>query len=311
MMRSSKSSNKQPVSVKPLEAEVSWHFEAIGTQWWIGIYEPVDSDMLESLKQAVAGRIERFDRTYSRFREDSMVSVMARESGTYGLPVGGRTMLTLYRKLYDLTKGGMTPLIGQLLADAGYDASYTLQAGELRRVPAWDDVMRFDQDKLEIKRPVLLDFGAAGKGYLVERVARILRGAGIRGFCVDAGGDMLFEHPNEALPVGLEHPDDPEQVIGMVPLRNESLCGSAGNRRAWGGFNHIMDPKKRNSPSHLKAVWVVAREPMEADGLTTALYFASPQVLSQEFDFEYLLMHEDGKVTQSPGFPAILFTESS
>ena len=308
-----KSSKKPPASSNAPAAvadpEVFFEFEAIGTKWWIGIYEPVGADVLAGLKEAVAGRVERFDKTYSRFRDDSMVAAMARQAGQYGFPVGGRIMLQFYRKLYDLTDGAVTPLVGQLLSDAGYDAEYSLRPKDLKPVPAWDDVMVYRDDVLTLKQPALLDFGAVGKGFLVERVARLLRGAGVRRFCVDASGDMLFEHPDQYLRVGLENPDDSDQVIGVVDLADKwALCGSAGNRRAWAGFHHIMDPRSRTPAKGVKAVWVMSRQAMEADGLTTALFFVSPQALTRNFSFEFLILHEDGRIEHSHGFPAQLFT---
>jgi len=47
---------------------------------------------------------------------------------------------------------------------------------------------------------------------------------------------------------------------------------------------------------------------MLADGLTTALYFATPQKLMRRFDFAWLIIDADGRVRHSPDFPATLFT---
>jgi thiamine biosynthesis lipoprotein ApbE len=46
---------------------------------------------------------------------------------------------------------------------------------------------------VEVTHPVMLDFGAAGKGYLIDIVADILRQEQIESFCVDAGGDMIYD----------------------------------------------------------------------------------------------------------------------
>jgi len=55
-------------------------FEAIGTQWEIESAEP----LALPLQQWIRDRIELFDKTYSRFRPDSLVTQM-----DYA-PVGGR-----------------------------------------------------------------------------------------------------------------------------------------------------------------------------------------------------------------------------
>lgn len=287
----------------------TFDFEAIGTRWRIDIDEEVDDGTKEHLLRLVLDRIAAFDKAYSRFRDDSLVAEMARRAGTYQLPADAEPMITLYKHLYELTDGAMTPLVGQLLSDAGYDARYSLTPGILKTPPRWEDALDYDFPKLTLKRPTLLDFGAIGKGYLIDIVGGVLAEAGVRSCCVDAGGDILYRSSEgRPLRVGLEDPQDLGKVIGAAEISGGSLCGSAGNRRKWDRFHHIMDPRTLESPRHLAAVWTVAKTAMKADALATALYFTSPEALSRYYDFEYLLMFPDRTVKGSPRFPAELFT---
>jgi len=258
----------------------------------------------------VTDRIEAFDKHYSRFRPDSLISEMAQRPGTYKLPADAKPLLDLYAHMYGLTDGAMTPLIGQLLTDAGYDAFYSLEPGPLRPVPAWDDVLEYKFPNLTLKKPALLDVGAAGKGYLVDIIAELIAGRGIKSFCIDAGGDIVQRDAgSRPLRVGLEHPGVTGHVIGVATITNQSLCGSAGNRRAWGAFNHIMDPHSRTSPKHIKALWVIADTALLADALATCLFFVSPAKLAR-YTFEYAIVYQDYSLGRSPGFPATFFTET-
>jgi len=278
-------------------------FEAIGTKWRIDSDELLASAVALKLERAVARRIERFDRDYSRFRADSLVTAMAGRAGRYRLPADARPMLDLYRDLYQLSDGRLTPLIGQTLADAGYDAAYSLRPGRLTAPPSWAEVLDYHFPYLTLSRPALLDFGAAGKGYLVDLVAGLLADHGVTSYRIDAGGDLLHRGPR-TISVGLEHPDDPAQAIGVAKLQDASLCGSAGSRRAWAGFHHIIDPRTLASPQHLKAVWVTAATTLLADGLATALYFVPAVGLAQHYRFDYALVKHDLSLEHSPGFPA-------
>jgi thiamine biosynthesis lipoprotein len=310
-MPSAKSNSKPtPESAGLPQPQVVWQFEAIGTHWWIGIYQPLATDKVRRLQAQVEERIEAFDRAYSRFRDDSLISRMAAHAGDYVLPDDSRQLMALYRRLYDATQGAVTPLIGQPLSDAGYDAAYSLRAGVVTRPPAWDDVMGYDAKSctLHLKRPALLDFGAAGKGYLVDIVFSLLRKAGVDELCVDAGGDMRCNLSTAPLRVGLEHPDDASQIVGVAALRRGAMCGSAGNRRAWGVYHHIMDPFTLQSPRHIMALWTTAGSALVADGLATALFFASPARLKRYFAFSYLIVYADGQAERSAEFPAQLFT---
>ncbi|MFZ2804108.1 MAG: FAD:protein FMN transferase [Patescibacteria group bacterium] len=287
----------------------SVEFEAIGTHWKIDIDEDIPDAQRDAAVAEVMGRIGIFDRDYSRFRPDSLVTEMSHRAGTYDLPDDADPMLRLYQTAYQLTGGLVTPLIGQVLVEAGYDAEYSLIPKELHHPPSWEEAIEFQPPKtLVVKRPALLDFGAFGKGYLVDIVGEILWKNGLRSFCVDAGGDLFHRSAdNEPLRVGLEHPQDFSKVIGIATVANRSLCGSAGNRRAWGEFHHIINPQTLSSPRDILAVWTVAKTTMLADAMATCLYFTSPDKLSKYFTFDYLIMYPDSSIKTSKGFPAEMF----
>jgi thiamine biosynthesis lipoprotein len=292
---------------EPLQPQAALSFEAIGTHWLIELYEPITKPHLAQLRAAILTRIDQFDALYSRFRADSLVTKLSQTSGSYEFPPDVLPLLAFYRQLYDVTEGKVTPLIGQLLADAGYDATYSLTPKPLQPVPSWDEALSVAGQQITARQPVLLDFGAAGKGYLVDIIGELIETRNIAAYCVDAGGDIRFRHPTTALTVGLEHPDDPSLVIGTVALRNQSICASAGNRRAWRGYHHIMDPTLLTSMNAVKASWVVAASTMQADGLATALFFTPAARLKTFQPFEYAVMEPDNAVSFSKFFAGRLF----
>jgi thiamine biosynthesis lipoprotein len=303
-----------------VELYLELRFEAIGTAWAVDIYEPIALDQATRLEAAVRARIDVFDQHYSRFRPDSLITAMATTAGRYELPDDAEPLFDLYRELYDRTAGAVTPLIGQTLSDAGYDATYTLgrqRRPQLTPPPRWDEVLTYEYPRLTLERPALLDLGAAGKGYLVDLVCALLEQRfGLTAYCVDAGGDLRYHHPAAAaappLRVGLEHPEDATQVIGVAELPSgTSLCGSGTNRRAWGEYHHIMSPHTLDSPRHLLAVWTVASTTLLADALTTALFLVDAATLTSYYDFEYALVGADHSLEHSPGFPAAFFTVPS
>ncbi len=294
---------KSKLKLKPSHA---FTFEAIGTKWSIELFETVIQ--AAALEQAIRARIDQFDKDYSRFRGDSLVTSMSRKAGRYQLPPDAQPLMDAYQQMYELTDGEVTPLIGQALSDAGYDAMYSLSPGEVKAPSNWREALAYDFPQLTIKQPVLLDFGAAGKGYLVDIVATFLREHEIKSYCIDAGGDIAYRSThNQSIAVGLENPDDPQQAIGVIDICNQSLCGSAGNRRAWSGYHHILSPTKLASPKHIKAVWVLADSTLLADILTTGLYFASADKLKKHYTFEYALVRNDNSLEASNAFKGAFF----
>ncbi|MFA5946694.1 MAG: FAD:protein FMN transferase [Patescibacteria group bacterium] len=288
-----------------------FEFDAIGTHWTVDILGEITSDALTELKRRIAERIETFDQTYSRFRDDSLVTQIAKKEGVYAFPRDAKPLFALYEQVYRSTNGHVTPLIGQVLVDAGYDAQYSLVEGTLTSPPPWEDVMKFDpsNNHLVVMHPgVLLDFGAAGKGYLIDIVGELIEREGFPAYMINAGGDIRHRGA-EAIRVGLEHPDRLDMVIGTVLIQNQSICGSAGNRRTWGRFHHIIDPFKLESPRHIIAIWTLASSTLLADAMTTAFMFADADVLRREYPVGYLIMYADYTFKYSFGFEPGIFAE--
>lgn len=284
------------------------NFKAIGTVWDIQVHGTLSSDAWTALMDKIHARIRTFDRDYSRFRADSLVTRISKKAGSYELPPDGFTMLDFYRRLYRATEGNVTPLIGRSVADAGYDASYTFQPKELHRPPSWESALSYDKNSLSVRQPVLLDFGAAGKGYLIDILSGLIEQAGVDTYFVNAGGDMIHRSARkDEIEVGLENPLDTSEAIGVVRLSNRSLCGSAGSKRAWGKFHHIIDPKSLRSPEEIIATWVIADNTMLADGLATALFFTDAASLMERFSFSYALLRKDMSLQRSADFPATIF----
>jgi thiamine biosynthesis lipoprotein len=283
----------------------SWEFEAIGAPWRIS----TPDDLPQTTKDAILARMDDFDRVYSRFRGDSLVSEIATRAGTWDFPADAAALFSLYRTLYNATEGAMSPLVGGRLENLGYDSDYTLTPHpESVEVPSWDEIMKWDGTRLTTTSAVLVDVGAAGKGYLVDLVAAVLRDAGADEYLIDASGDLLHRGA-VAVRVGLEHPFDATQAIGICELQNASICASAPNRRAWGdGLHHILDATTGEPTSTIAATWAVASSGLIADGLATALFFAASPALSASYTFEYVRMFPDSRVEYSRSFPGELFT---
>ena len=256
----------------------------------------------------MSARIERFDRDWSRFRDDSAVARISREPGSHLLPDDAPPLLSFYRELYAATGGRVSPLVGRTLESAGYDAAYRLVPAATRApVPAWDDAIAWDGERaLDAAQPVVIDVGAAGKGYLVDLVGTMLRERGIRRFIVDASGDLAAR--DVAMRVALEHPADPSKAIGIVELADAALCASAPNRRAWGdGEHHIIDALTGRPTVAVIATWALAPTALVADGVATALFFDVDPNLLARHHVEYVRMYADGRVEHSPSFPGELF----
>jgi FAD:protein FMN transferase len=293
----------------------SFRFGALGTQWEIATGDPLD----DGLRQLIRKRTNDFEQTYSRFRDDSLVAhiAAARGGGRFRFPEDSRVLFDLYDRLYEATGGAVDPLVGRSLELLGYDATYSLtpstaavRKAEALARPKWSsDVIR-EGTAVITHAPLVVDVGAAGKGYLVDLVSEILRTAGVTDFLIDGSGDL--RHSGQSpIRVGLEHPFDPTLVIGVSNLRDAALCASAVNRRAWAdGLHHVLDARTGNPVHHVVATWVVAADAATADGLATALFVTAPEKLAETFSFAYVRMFADGRAEVSDNFDGRVFFDA-
>ena len=284
------------------------NFQAIGTHWSIQVQDKITAALWNETMQSVHSRIQNFDQAYSRFRGDSLVTRMSKLPGKHNLASDGYDLLHFYNQLYVATNGKVTPLIGQAVADAGYDASYTFKPRRMQQPPDWESTISYTNDSITLNQPALLDFGAAGKGYLVDVVGELLETKGLRSFTINASGDILHRSEKAtSLDVGLENPLDTSEVIGIVQLGNRSLCASAGSKRKWAKFTHIIDPVTLESPQDVIATWVIADNTITADGLATALCFTDAAQLLKYFSFTWAVLNKDMQLSYAKDFPVKLF----
>lgn len=295
---------------------VAWSFEAIGAPWRIDVTPgPEGAGARAEDRLAIDERIERFDRDWSRFRTDSLVSTIAREGGNHTLPAEAADLFALYRGLYTASAGRISPLVARSLDQLGYDANYRLTpAGDPIAAPDWESSIALHtgaagEVTLDAPTPVSLDIGAAGKGLLVDLVGAILAERGAAATIVDASGD-LRAWGETSIRVGLENPANTELVVGVVEVRpGRSLAASAPQRRQWGPeLHHLIDATTgRPTAGDIIATWAVAETAMLADGIATALFVTEPEALTDRFAVDWVRMHADGRLTSSPGWEGELF----
>lgn len=131
---------------------------------------------------------------------------------------------------------------------------------------------------------MMLDFGAIGKGYAVERAADLLREAGVTSALVNGGTSTVYalgKPPGaECWKVALEFPandtgDASREHLATVSLRDEAMSVSAvwGKSFQSGGkvLGHVLDPRSGEPTSRAMLAAVALPSAMETDALSTAL----------------------------------------
>lgn len=283
-------------------------FESMGSRWGITVWDDIPPASFDDLMQEALVKCRVFEELYSRFHETSLVRTIASETGVIDVPADLVNMLRLCETLNRLSNGAFNPFVGSTLEDIGYDESYSLQPKQtVRAVPVFSDSMHIiDDTHINLLQPVLIDIGAVGKGYAVDLIVKFLDAQGLNRFLVNGSGDVFYRG-DEPLRAGLEHPDDSTKAIGVINLSDCAFCASAGNRRKWHTYHHIIDPLTFTSPQRILGTWVKAESAALADGLATALFLCDPEELAKELPFDYCILNNEYRVKRSQGFDAEFF----
>lgn len=265
--------------------------DALGTGIIIRSAQPISPSMKHDLQTF----INEYDATLSRFRSDSLVGHMAAadRGGSFNFPDWALPLFHLYDALHTASRGAIDPCVGEDLTRLGYGADMTFtvepdareHTGSIHGRPTWRTDVERHGTTLVTQRAVHLDFGACGKGYLVDLLARRLReniegtesigsiGSLRNEWLIDAGGDMAINSFDAAQPVsiGMEDPDDTSKAIGIAHMSHGSFCASAPSRRHWGAayeLHHLLNAIDGLPARGVAATWVAVSTSDDIDGST-------------------------------------------
>ncbi|MEU9331683.1 FAD:protein FMN transferase [Streptomyces sp. NPDC048290] len=186
-----------------------------------------DEEVPEGLADAVFDGLRETDRRFSPFRPDSEVSRLGR---------------------------------GEIAADGvSADLAEVLSVAERYR--------RETGGAFDVRLPGRgLDPCAVVKGWSVQRAARLLHGAGVRRFCLNAGGDVVAA--GGPWRVGVRHPEIADQVCVVLEIEHGAVATSARYARG----DHILDGRTGRPATGLLSLTVVAPTLTEADVTATAAF---------------------------------------
>lgn len=214
--------------------------------------------------------IDRLERKYTRFRDDSLTSRINASAGDpKGLRVDDETAALLdYASTAHQQSAGLFDITSGILRRA-----WDFHSG---RVPLAEEVdallSRVGFGKLRWERPRLvlplegmqLDFGGVVKEYTADRVASLCRRRGVRHGLVDLGGDLAVVGPHpggKPWIVGVRDPEDRSRAAARLELFRGGIATSGDYERGmWVDgvrYGHLLDPRTGWPVQGLKSVTVL------------------------------------------------------
>ena len=139
-------------------------------------------------------------------------------------------------------------------------------------------------DKIKIKNNKIktnnlnIDLGCIAKGYATNEVKKYLRKIKIDKYIINAGGNVIVgkKYHNSLYKVGLEDPNNSNNIYKVIKLENKAVVTSGGYNRfyTYDGktYTHIIDPDTLFPSDYMKSVTVVTDDSAYADFLSTYLF---------------------------------------
>ncbi|WP_424955991.1 FAD:protein FMN transferase [Hyphomicrobium sp. 1Nfss2.1] len=272
--------------------------ETMGTRWSVRLVVE-ESRELASIVAEIASALDGVIAEMSTWEAGSAISrINAAPAGSWhALPANFYRVLEYALAVARDTEGAFDPTVGRLVALWGFGAG-----AEVQCVPTAEAVAAARVDcgwaRIELDKPrraalqpggVRLDLSSVAKGFAVDRVAAVVREAGVESFLVEIGGELRGEGVKpDGMPwwVALERPRG--SASGAAPIADivvalnglaVATSGSAEHFFSIGGrtFSHTIDPRTGSPVAHdLVSVSVLHRECMHADALATALSVLGP-----------------------------------
>ncbi|MBI4584764.1 MAG: FAD:protein FMN transferase [Planctomycetes bacterium] len=251
-----------------------------------------DPAQVEPALQAAFAEVARLEGLLSTFREESEISQVNREAAARPVRVSADTLACVEAALEfsRRTAGAFDPT----LARDGYQAVAIDREGS---------AVRFLRPGLK------LDLGGIGKGYALDRAARVLEQRGMTRALFNFGGQVLALDAPPGLPAWIVPVRDPERddrLLGHYEIVRASVSTSGNYERG----KHILDPRTMRPAEGVLSATVCARSATDADALSTSLDVlgaeAAPELLKAVAGGAALVVPAAGKEPfqfEAPGGP--------
>ena len=281
-----------------------------------------DSAALVAASELLIEELERIDRVASRFRDDSELSRLNAAAGAETLVSSGLLeAIEVALAMAAATDGLVDPTVGVAMHRLGYDRDFAAVLhgvdGDLpdaQPVPGWRSV-NLDRDRHVVALPAgcALDLGATAKALAADRAAMsIYRQLGC-GALVSLGGDAAAAGPAPVggFVIGIADTctsPTPSQAVG---ISSGGLASSGIGVRQWRlgshAVHHIVDPGTGlSAPVVWRTVSTTAASCVQANAASTAAIVLGERAVDwlEGLGLPARLVHLDGTVTQTSGWPA-------
>lgn len=208
-----------------------------------------DEQHLEAVAVAVCEEIQRLDAQLSRFDKRSEIARLNREAVVKFVRVD-RELFALLERCEQARE----------MSDGYFDVTQCA-------------ALQLDADRRAVhltRADAVIDLGAIGKGYALDRGREILQRYGVTSGVLQGGTSSILALGEDVWPMAVRHPLQPERIVRLLSLAN---CGFACSavRHAGQAQSDLLNPHTGEALSGNDACYVLAASATDAEIYSTAL----------------------------------------
>lgn len=230
---------------------------------------------VERLIAEVRAEISRLEAIFSLYRRDSAIFRLNRDGAVDAPPQDFLLLLSTVTAIHKATGGAFDPTIQPMwrLLAGTQGAPAASDLAEAHALVGWPWV-QVSGDRVSFARPgMAITLNGIAQGYVTDRVATLLRSAGLENVLISAGEFAALGGNEQGQPwqIGIAERED-GAAEEWVTLRNAAIATTAPLGTvldADGRVGHIIDPRAHPLGAPWRRISVMNASAAIADGLST------------------------------------------
>lgn len=267
---------------------VALSYRAMGTQVRFVAWTDAP-DRARGAFEAAIVEFRRLEELHSNWKPQSDVSRINARAGVKPVRVAPETvaLLTEAKRMHSLTSGKFDVGFGALAKLWRFDHDQDNRIPDRKAVAAQLPLVDASRIQVDAERSTVflpekgmsVHVGGIGKGFAVDRAARLLRARGLENFMIQAGGDLYAAGRRGDRPwrVGIRDPRGPPSAFfARAEIEDRTFSTSGDYMRFFikdgVRYHHIIDPDSGEPARRCRSVTVFAPSALVADAFSTGVF---------------------------------------
>lgn len=255
----------------------------------------LDASAVRAAFDAALAELRRVEALMTTWRPDSEISRINAAAGVSAVPVGEETFAVISESVrtsalsegtFDIT---FQTLHGLWKFDEDLDPTPPSREDVRRRLAfvGYRNIALDPANKTVklLKKETKIGLGGIAKGYGVDKAAKVLEGAGLTSFYVQAGGDLFArgtKPDGSAWQAGIRDPRGAEGTFfAKLALADHAFSTAGDYERSYvvsgKRYHHILDPRTGQPATACRSVTIWAKTAFQADAIDDAVFILGPE----------------------------------